>query len=693
MTESFIRKIQPDQDGLDFEGLRKEGIRIAQELSGDIWTDFNLHDPGVTILESLCYAMTDLVYRTDFEPADYLASSDGSIDFRKQALYRPDEILPCHPLTDNDYRKLVLSSVPNIDNVWIQREAGNLQGLRQITVQLSDLVKDQDNEGVRKAYVELIEKVYAANRNLCEDLGEVIVVERIPYALHGEIEISGKRDPANILAEIYFECTQYLSPKVPIHSYAEMYQRGRNLEELLTGVLTMSGYIAEEELYPWCGDFSILDLTGRIARIDGVKNINRLVFVDREGIETDSINLGSEHSCLSVACLAFPQPDSEGGIKLYKAGKTYPVLQRDVEPEFNRLDYKHQVLRQRKRRYDWVAAMLPDATYRKTSEYYSLQNHFPDAYGLNAFGIPDSAPPDRKAQAAQLKAYLLLFEQVMANFLQSIQEIPRLFSLEEDLKQSYFHQVLGNDEVPNIEGIYLDGIASMETNLSELIAEFDNYGDRRNRVLDYLLGIYGERFSQNSLRHFFPESMNSEEERIGNKIAFLKEIVDIGKDRSAALNYRKPERGVSGLEKKLKLLLGLRERDGESLHEASNDRERGDARLRMVEHILLRPSSETVDAWQQIQDEFYSFRISVVFPSELEIFASMEFRKLAEETVYLNCPAHIHPEIFWLDGKQVAEFDVLHKKWLEAKSIRPGASDEEALPLIRFLLEIREENR
>lgn len=46
----YIDKIRPDPDGLDFKGLREEGIRVAQTLSGGVWTDYNLHDPGVTLL-------------------------------------------------------------------------------------------------------------------------------------------------------------------------------------------------------------------------------------------------------------------------------------------------------------------------------------------------------------------------------------------------------------------------------------------------------------------------------------------------------------------------------------------------------------------------------------------------------------------------------------------------------------------
>ena len=55
--------------GMDFLKLKKEGIDIAQELSGDIWTDYNEHDPGITILENQVYALTELSYKTSF-PAE-----------------------------------------------------------------------------------------------------------------------------------------------------------------------------------------------------------------------------------------------------------------------------------------------------------------------------------------------------------------------------------------------------------------------------------------------------------------------------------------------------------------------------------------------------------------------------------------------------------------------------------------------
>lgn len=65
--------------------------RPVRSLAGDTWTDHNTHDPGITILDQLCYALTDLGYRTQFALPDLLtrAGEDAYGD-----LYTPAQILP-----------------------------------------------------------------------------------------------------------------------------------------------------------------------------------------------------------------------------------------------------------------------------------------------------------------------------------------------------------------------------------------------------------------------------------------------------------------------------------------------------------------------------------------------------------------------------------------------------------------------
>ena len=97
---------------MDFERLRQEGLNYIEDLSSDIWTDYNSHDPGITILEALCYAITELGYRSNFEIKDLLAQAGG------QTFFTARQILTSAPLTITDYRKLLVD-IPGINNAWL----------------------------------------------------------------------------------------------------------------------------------------------------------------------------------------------------------------------------------------------------------------------------------------------------------------------------------------------------------------------------------------------------------------------------------------------------------------------------------------------------------------------------------------------------------------------------------------------
>src|SRR5690606_12730294 len=76
------------------------------------WTDFNTHDPGITILEQLCYAITDLGYRTNLAIPELLAGGDPWLP-------GPEAILTTDPVTAADVRRLAVD-VPGVGNAWIE---------------------------------------------------------------------------------------------------------------------------------------------------------------------------------------------------------------------------------------------------------------------------------------------------------------------------------------------------------------------------------------------------------------------------------------------------------------------------------------------------------------------------------------------------------------------------------------------
>jgi hypothetical protein len=73
MEELFtISTTKPADIAFDYEELRKQGIEHIKKNAAAIWTDHNIHDPGITTLEILCYAITDLSYRSRYAIPDLM---------------------------------------------------------------------------------------------------------------------------------------------------------------------------------------------------------------------------------------------------------------------------------------------------------------------------------------------------------------------------------------------------------------------------------------------------------------------------------------------------------------------------------------------------------------------------------------------------------------------------------------------
>ncbi|HXB94535.1 MAG TPA: hypothetical protein VNU70_05230, partial [Puia sp.] len=102
-------------DYLDFGKMRSEVIAYLGPITSAYWTDYNEHDPGITTLEALLYALVDLGYRVNWPIADLLAQKTGvaETDF-----FTPAQVLGCNPWTLNDYRKLLMD-LKEVRNAWL----------------------------------------------------------------------------------------------------------------------------------------------------------------------------------------------------------------------------------------------------------------------------------------------------------------------------------------------------------------------------------------------------------------------------------------------------------------------------------------------------------------------------------------------------------------------------------------------
>jgi len=100
----------------NFTFLREKAIEYIQQTASDNWTDHNIHDPGITILEALCYALSDVGFRLNFPIGDLLTDENGNLI--ENTFYFSEEILPSHAVTINDFRKMLID-LPLVKNAWI----------------------------------------------------------------------------------------------------------------------------------------------------------------------------------------------------------------------------------------------------------------------------------------------------------------------------------------------------------------------------------------------------------------------------------------------------------------------------------------------------------------------------------------------------------------------------------------------
>jgi hypothetical protein len=547
----------------DFEHLRAEGIRLLRSLSGHVWTDHNLHDPGITILEQLCYALTDLLYRADFPVADHLTGPDGLIDFDTLALQAPHAVFPCRATTTADQRRWLLDRVDGLDDAMlIPRARANDEpdGLYRLVLELTQ-GGDLDDPRVAQARAE-----YRAQRNLCEDLcGDVEMVRDVACELHAEIEIRGTRDTADLLAEIYDRCANHIAQSVRLRSLREELADGRTLEQVYTGPAMRHGFIDQRDIDSNPHELLFVgELAEQIAAVDGVEELRTLALhVDGKCV-VGSLPWHGDGWMLRLQVPGANGAALRGHVILTRRGLAVPVDAEDMQRRYSDLKIAARVRRAHmKATQDSDAtAGLPQGRHHDLAHYLSVQEQFPAVYGLGERGLPATASSERRAQAKQLVAYLALCEQVMAHSAAQLQHLRDLFSSRAFPRKSYWWQVLGDPHAPGIESLYVGNRTPSEIEAS-VLAPWDPFADRKSRVLDHLLALYGETWGQNSVRRFLGYLDDDEADRLllRNKEALLRLVASAGADRCGAFDDGRPSwdrtDNTSGLQRRLNLLLGF----------------------------------------------------------------------------------------------------------------------------------------
>lgn len=543
-----IHKETPPHNSMDFFFLKEEGIKLVQQLAGQIWTDYNPHDPGVTILEQLCYALADLGFRTDFKIQDLLNARSRQ---QRQALngtfFDASEILPTNPVSISDYRKLIIDRVVAVKNAWIEPVFDNLQGIKglyRIMLQVDENARSKKDLDKIKAEVFAL---FNEHRNLCEDIESIEILNVDKITIYADLDISSEIVAEEVLAEVLFKLEEHLNPSIRYYTIDELLEEGYDVDEIFNGPVPVHGIIKTEDLRPMRQEVYISKIVEILSSIHGVRRINYFK-VEKDGFPV-------EGDVIMIQDKTYPVLDMDSIDEKWKK-QAYPIrFQRgnlNYELDLNTANQLLYSLYARYKKGYQMKLLYNEKDYPSVlklddiPKYFSIQNTFPGTYGLSKYGLPNNirATRERVAMIKQLKGYLIFFEQIMANYLAQLSNVRSLFSLDENLNKTYFSQV--PSDIHALEEIINSKDSdAFKKKLEDLMSEFDPYLDRRNRVLDHLLSRFGEQFTTDFLVRvsqyvgFDNEQSKKapEQELIEAKIDFLKNYVDISRNRSKGFNY------------------------------------------------------------------------------------------------------------------------------------------------------------
>lgn len=715
--EPYIEQI-PEGEAL-YTRLQAQTLEEVQRMSGKVWTDYNVHDPGVTVGDITNNALAELDYKLGFDLVDYLVEKSGPFSPKRFGLFPPEEVYTTQPVTVEDYRRLFLAHIPELDNVRIMCDPKT--GGYIIKALLSPFgTKD------RKEVCKQIEVLYHRHRNLCEYLsGEVEILKPAELVFQAEFEAEPGEDVSVVLARIYSTILRYLSGAVRVSTLAEAVISGISPEEWLEGMTdavrteTPALQQTEHELYR------------QLREVEGVRSFTTC-YLMRDGKPQTDFSEGFG--------LQIPTKQEEFHVRVYQ-GRF--VVKPDMSTFQARLEALYQTSRHRnipegkQKEYNWS---VPEATCRDIFTHDSIIGDFPACYRLSE--------KEDKGRTA-FETYLDLYDKVIQDGLQQeVRELPRILSLETEdagnltdrrirtLKKQYLDfldKLYGVESNPawlseqNCYGETEEGTLRRRMNFLRHIASLIGNRSRARNILSRegesetpvikewfcrLLGIeYSDEYivsnvlPKHNLRIVDRKTEKSLTERIDSllidermleedkveKINYEELTADEAEKRReydtmrSELDYFNVNRisgdlfrGGTDLENYRTVQLGKeeyiliyrnRERLGWTNLGCAESREHLNTLANILRRFLreLNRACETVYIVEPVlADIGRPFRLMIVLPAWTARFHVPRFRESCKELLCSLLPAHLSFEIYWLNEHSMKKFESCYHQWIHS---------------------------
>jgi len=524
--------------GANYEVLWQEALAQVARFSGQVWTNYNQSDPGITLLQSLVYAQVELGMKASLPMAQLLAQPNGTIDYHNQFV-PPQQALTTNPVTAQDFRTLLLNQLPQIRNVQISQapHSQNPYSLPLFTVQLQTIPPLLPASPAEIAPNTLTHTPPAAtNHNLVPaamqvlrqhgNIGQAFAMPTITpshtYYLQGTIDLAPQVVPEQYVAQMLYQLNNHVCAFAQFQDLAQQEAQGLHYGQIFNGPPVSHGFVANPHTTPPRNQLSLNEAEAQILDLPGTLSLHGFALHPSHPAPakpTPPARLAPNH--LPVFNWHSLQWQKSNGLHLVQ--NQSPVHQLSMAKVAL---YYEQLLPAAQN----LGALVPapiTSTYANIEPYYSIQNHLPPQYQLLPLAPNASLSTAHKGKIKQLKGFLALAEQVLANFLSQTAHLGHLFNFESGrspvqvVAQTYFDQ--GLFSVPGIEHILVGAQQSIDppppglsvqeaweqyqknplTHYRRLLdhaQESTNHNlSRKQRVMRHLLARFGQQYSNRAL--------------------------------------------------------------------------------------------------------------------------------------------------------------------------------------------------
>ncbi|MGZ8190784.1 MAG: hypothetical protein ACXWTS_06085, partial [Methylococcaceae bacterium] len=412
------------------------------------------------------------------------------------------------------------------------------------------------------------------HRNLDEDYCRIKIVGIEDVSVCADIEVKPDADIERVQAEIWLIIERYFNPPVLFYTLQELRDSDTPVEEIFNGPELSNGFIKSEDLQA-SGLKTVLrisDLINSLMNVDGIIAVNNLQ-LSKYDAEGNVVKGAADPAWAGNGSPLFDSNKISASWLLYVSPLHQPRFHRELSrflffknglPFLPRKDEAYDTLIQLRGELERPKIKntlndlaVPTGTFHDPEAYFPLQYGFPLTYGIGLEGLPAHASSQRKAQAQQLKGYLMVFEQYIANAQAQIAHTADLFSLDPAINRTYFITEF-NDAIIKGYGDLIDSLGTAE--LQAMTETQPEFHERRNRFLNHLMARFGEQFGEYALLLTHAQGQQAALDRlIEDKIAFLNAYPAISHNRGKAFNYEIPDSpdNASGIKKRVSLLLGF----------------------------------------------------------------------------------------------------------------------------------------